>query len=159
MGANHIFPLEIRKQRLRKFRSLVQDHTSVMYWAILPMTLSKYIFPGWCFIAFLYSFLFVLDTYHSHIQNEQGGDQKICVNTSPTVTTKILLQAQFNCLQLSSTETDLALESSCIPVIAAISHVMRIAELHPVCLFHSSYILSYPSLGTSVTFRINQFRP
>lgn len=84
MGANHILPLQIRKQRLGKFRSRFQDHTSCMYWAILPMTLSKYTFPGWYFIAFLYSFTSVCSGYISFTHTKWIGwrSENLCQHIS-----------------------------------------------------------------------------
>lgn len=75
------------------------------------------------------------------------------------MTTKILLQAQFNCLQLSSTGTVSALESSCIPIIAAISHVIRIGEFILSASSIPPIVLAIRLLGHLLNFRINQFQP
>lgn len=148
MGANHVLLLQIRKQTLGKFRSLAQDHTSCMYWANLPMTLSKYILTG-LVLHRVPLFVSVCSGYISFTHTKWIGSE-----IRKSVSTHLPSWPLKSCFKPSSTAC------SCLPQgqswlwnqAVSPSHVIRIAELHPICLFHSSYIFSYPSLGTSVDF-------
>ena len=98
------------------------------------MTLPKYIFP----LSVLHSVHLWSSLCSGHISFTHSYKiNRMKIRKSVSVhpphphpwPLKSLLQAQIICLKLSSTWTALALESSSIPIIVAISYVPRLAEL------------------------------